>query len=79
MILSLFLETSVVCVGVVGKSKRLDMTGDERNSVVMRGSRCGNLENAPFCSYNVLIKNHFFMISKATLPNYALKILTFPT
>lgn len=55
------------------------MTGDERNTVVMRGSQCGNLENALFFSYNVLIKNHFLMILKATLPNYALKILTFPT
>lgn len=79
MNLSLFLATSAVCVGVGSKSRRLDMTGDERNSVVMRGSQCGNLENAPFCSYNVLIKNHFLMISKATLPNYALKTLTFPT
>lgn len=79
MILSLFLETSVVGVGAGGKSRRLGMTGDERNTVVMRGSQCGNLGNAPLCSYNVLIKNHFLMISKATLPNYALKTLTFPT
>lgn len=81
MILFLFLATLLcVCVGVGGgRSRRLGERGDERNTVVMRESQCGNLENAPLCSYNVLIKNHFPVILKAILPNYALKILTFPT
>lgn len=53
---------------------------DERNFVVRKGvSQFWNLQYVPLYSIKVFVKNHFLVNLKATLQNYALKSLTFPS
>lgn len=54
--------------------------GDERDFVVGKGvTQLGNLQYTPLYRIKVFVKNHFLVNLKATLQNYALKNLTFPS